>query len=156
MTALSPLQAKFRSDPEGYFATLLDRAERLFENGYRADAAAMPHVFIVRRGAGSSDPREGEGRYLVHAIKQTCSCPFFERQAVEPLCHDKTRVPCKHLLGLEALVKLTAEERKATRDLHRYYRLVAHWMGVLAERHRGEGSLRRDSVSLSSTKGIVQ
>lgn len=153
MNTLSSLQRTFLNDPEGYMTTLLRRAERLFDQGYRAEAASVPHVFVVTRKKRPADTPE-DGRYLVHAVQVTCTCPFFTRQAAEPLCHDGTPVPCKHLLGLQTLVRLTAEERKATRDLYAYYRLASHWMGVMAERHRTSIEFRRDSVSASSMKGV--
>jgi hypothetical protein len=134
-SSLSLQQRHYRANPDAFLSALRGRAERLFEDGYRVDAAAMPCVFVVRHGARGSDPHDAACRYLVHAVKGTCTCPFFTKQRLEPLTDDGSIIPCKHLLGLEDLVRLCSGLAKASGDLHHYYKLLGHWMKALAERH---------------------
>jgi hypothetical protein len=148
-SSLSLQQRHYRANRDAFLSVLRGRAERLFEDGYRVEAAAMPCVFVVRHSARGSDPRDAACRYLVHAVKGSCTCPFFTKQRVEPLTDDGSIIPCKHLLGLEELVRLCSGLAKASGDLHGYYKLLGHWMRVLAERHHPH-------LSLSGMKGSKQ
>ena len=74
-------------DEARLLANVNARAQRLFENGYRARWAG-PQTVQVRNGQGAI--------YHVDTIAHTCDCPFF--------CGWKGRHPCKHLLGWQRLL----------------------------------------------------
>lgn len=136
--ALSPVQRSYRQEPSTFLASVHARAESLFARGYRAKAARLPGLFQVLPENPKRAERNGspEG-YLVHAVKGTCSCPFFAKQEQgEWLEEDGSLVACKHLIGLEKLVRETAADCRSVGDLHGFYRLAAQWMEVLAERYR--------------------
>jgi hypothetical protein len=138
VASLSAVQRAYRQEPSQYLAMLHARAESLFEQGYRVRPGRMPGVFYVLPEDTKRAKRNGspEG-YLVHAVRLTCSCPFFAKQEQgEVLDEEGSYVHCKHLLGLEKLIKLTAAEHKANGEMYCYYRLIAQWWDVLAERHR--------------------
>ena len=61
------------------------RAQRLFEDGYRARRTG-PHSLAVRNGRGA--------RYEINTSDQSCDCPFFT----------KSGYACKHVLGWELLL----------------------------------------------------
>lgn len=61
------------------------RAQRLFEDGYRA-CWKGPHLLAVRSGLGAV--------YDVDTTAETCGCPFFV----------KSGHPCKHVLGWKMLI----------------------------------------------------
>ena len=69
-------------DEARLMANVNDRAQRLFENGYRARW----------REAGKLEVRNGKGTvYAVDTGAQTCDCPFYRAH--------QGRHPCKHGLG---------------------------------------------------------
>ena len=68
-------------------ANVNGRAQRLFEDGYRARW----------NGAGLLKIRSGKGAaYLVDTEAETCDCPFYRAH--------QGRHPCKHSLGWRLLV----------------------------------------------------
>ncbi len=74
-------------DEARLLANVNARAQRLFENGYRARRAGL-RIVQVRSGQGAT--------YRVDTVAHTCNCPFF--------CGWKGRFPCKHLLGWRRLL----------------------------------------------------
>ena len=96
---LSPVQRAYLLDQANFLAGLRHRAERLAADGYTVAPANRPHQFWV------VPPQRGEATaYLVDPIALTCTCPFFQRQAQEPLTSHVPPVPCKHLRGLAGLI----------------------------------------------------
>ena len=74
-------------DEARLMANVNDRAQRLFENGYRARW----------REAGKLEVRNGKGTvYAVDTGAQTCDCPFYRAH--------QGRHPCKHGLGWRRLL----------------------------------------------------
>ena len=72
-------------DEARLMANVNARAERLFEDGYRARWIG-PGLLAVRNGRGAA--------YEVDTVAGTCGCPFFLRGGHA----------CKHLLGWERLL----------------------------------------------------
>ena len=74
-------------DEARLMANVNDRAQRLFEDGYRARW----------NGAGMLEIRNGKGAaYLVDSETGTCDCPFYRAH--------QGRRPCKHCLGWARLL----------------------------------------------------
>ena len=74
-------------DEARLMANVNDRAQRLFEDGYRARW----------RGAGGLEVRNGKGEtYLVDSRAETCDCPFYRAH--------RGRHTCKHCLGWRRLL----------------------------------------------------
>ena len=72
-------------DEARLMANVNARAQRLFENGYRARWVG-PHVLAIRNDRGAV--------YRVDTQAETCDCPFFR----------KSGHPCKHSLGWRRLL----------------------------------------------------
>ena len=73
---LSASQKAYLDDPEGFINRLAARADNLFEDGYLAQITAETHVFeVINQGA------KHQHGYRVNALRGTCTCPFYERQA---------------------------------------------------------------------------
>ena len=72
-------------DEARLMANVNARAQRLFEDGYRA-CWTGPHLLAVRNSLGAV--------YQTDTQAQTCDCPFFARSG-----H-----PCKHSLGWRLLL----------------------------------------------------
>lgn len=154
-TSLTPRQQRYQSDPDGCLALLQGRADRLFEEGYTVSAAAIPLVFEVCHESRNSDSQAV--RYFVHALKRNCTCPFVTRQRVEPLTGDGSIVPCKHILGLERLVRRCVAHFKQVNDLYEYLRLLGHWTVVLAEQYRsGSSEYTPARLSVRSAAALPQ
>lgn len=131
---LSASQRAYLFNRENFLAGLRQRAATLFACGYTLWPTATPHVFVV-----TCPHKDGEKSYFVNAVTHTCTCPFLTRQKEgEPLTEDGTLLACKHLLGLRTLLRQMVQALKTEGDLNCYYRLRAHWLGVLAEKHRQE------------------
>lgn len=99
-------QFAYKTDRIGFLRRIKDRADTLWQDGYRAlvDPEAKPHVFLVWK--------ETEGLaagHKVNAAEGVCTCKFFTEQYQFPLDPDDPGkyIPCKHLKGLR---KLVAEE----------------------------------------------
>ena len=67
-------------------ANVNDRAQRLFEDGYRI-RSLDGNLHLIRSDHGAT--------YTLDRAEQSCTCPFFEK-------HDG-RYSCKHLLGWKKL-----------------------------------------------------
>ena len=72
-------------DEARLMANVNARAQRLFENGYRARWGG-PHLLAIRNDRGDV--------YRVDTETHTCDCPFFR----------KSGHPCKHSLGWRKLL----------------------------------------------------
>lgn len=104
MGDLTNTQAAYRlpQHHDDFLRRLNQRAADLWSDGYRAQATDLPPVFLVfQECEGEAEPTG----YQVDPLAQTCTCAFFRKQATEPLTEDGTRLPCKHLLGLQSLVQ---------------------------------------------------
>ena len=78
--------------------------------------------------------KDGEKSYFLNVTQRTCSCPFHREQREGRLfTEDGSIIPCKHMEGIEALVKQTIAELKDFGDLS-HYRLRASWLSVVAKR----------------------
>jgi len=74
-------------DEARLMANVNDRAQRLFEDGYRARW----------NGNGRLEIRSAKGAaYLVDTEAETCDCPFYRAH--------QGRHPCKHSLGWRRLI----------------------------------------------------
>lgn len=136
-TTLSNTQKAYRRDPKRFLLRLQLRAERLFENRYTVEATNRPHVFVV-----IFPERNTERLYFVDAWEQTCTCPFYLRQQEgETLTGDGSILACKHLIGLERLVKCCRAAWIESGDLQRGYRLWSHWLQTLWARKRRRGEI---------------
>lgn len=129
---LSPTQFAYLFHREAFLKRIEERANRLAEDGYSVQATETPCVFLILCPMRVNV-------YLVHALDQTCTCPFYAKQVRdEPLTHDGAIVPCKHLVGLKTLLRKT-RERLLQEDECEAYRLWAHTMAWRArERLREE------------------
>lgn len=107
---LTNTQAAYRFFNDRFTAGMEQRARELWANGYRVtpledtETAALPTTFLVYKENGDDLPAD-EAAYVVDPLAQTCTCAFFVNQKAEPLTETGEPVPCKHLLGLETLVK---------------------------------------------------
>lgn len=136
---MTPSERGYLFHRDAFLAGIKERGQRLFEDGYRAHATGEPGVFVV-----TLPWRDGERHYFVNALQQTCACPFHRPQREgRPLTDDGAIIPCKHLQGLETLVKKTVRELKEAGDLS-YFKLRASWIGVVAHRR---GSLLRPQAT---------
>jgi len=72
-------------DEARLMANVNDRAQRLFEDGYRARWVGL-HLLVVCNGRGAV--------YQLDTQAETCDCPFFR----------KSGHPCKHSLGWRRLL----------------------------------------------------
>ena len=68
-------------------ANVNDRAQRLFEDGYRIRSLDT-HRYLIRSDHGAT--------YTLDRAEKSCTCPFFEK-------HDG-RYSCKHVLGWKKLL----------------------------------------------------
>jgi hypothetical protein len=95
-------------DEARVLANVQARADRLFEDGYRARWIDSSLVEV--------DSPQGE-TYQIDTDTRTCDCPFFEKgKAQRRRGPDRT---CKHLLGLSKLLeKQDGEDWKKERRLH--------------------------------------
>lgn len=84
------------------------RAERLFDDGYTAEAADKTTV-IVKTPAGAM--------YAIDTRLKTCTCPFFVKW--------EGKFCCKHLLGYSALLLRQAAYERLT--ITRYKQFFALW-----------------------------
>ena len=112
MAGLTNTQAAYRFYNDRFMTGLQARAQNLWADGYRVmpleeeDYPAVPTTkFLVYKDDAAGDLPEDEAAYAVDPLGETCTCAFFVKQRTEPLREDEGRVPCKHLLGLDALVK---------------------------------------------------
>lgn len=94
-------------DEARLLANVNERAQRLFEDGYRIRCLDA-NRYLVRSQPGAT--------YTVDRLENTCSCPFFEKHG--------GRYPCKHTLGWR---KLLLTQRAAIA------RLSARWEAVERE-----------------------
>lgn len=105
---LSNTQAAYRFYNDRFMTGLQSRAQSLWNDGYRVapleDDDAPTTKFLVYKDDAENLP-EDEAAYMVDPLSETCTCAFFVNQKVEPLREDEGRVPCKHLMGLDTLVK---------------------------------------------------
>ena len=108
---LSNTQAAYRFYNERFMTGVQTRAQNLWADGYQVapleeeDYPAVPTTKFLVYKEDADDLPEDEAAYSVDPISETCTCAFFLKQKTEPLREDEGRVPCKHLMGLEALVK---------------------------------------------------
>lgn len=95
-------------------ANVRGRAQRLFEDGYRANTTETGLIEIHSPGGVDYD---------IDRKAKTCSCPFFVRiSQVKPI-GDPDRT-CKHLLGL---ARLLAEQKKQRDQVHLRRHNQAQW-----------------------------
>ncbi|MGC4044858.1 MAG: hypothetical protein QM758_13780 [Armatimonas sp.] len=88
-------------DEARMLANVRERAQRLFEDGYRANTLDSGLVEIYSPGGADYD---------IDRKRKTCSCPFFVRiSQVKPV--GDPDCTCKHLLGLAKL--FSAQKRQA-------------------------------------------
>ena len=110
-------------DEARLLANVNERAQRLYEDGYRIRCLDT-HRYLVRSEKG--------GTYTVDREADTCSCPFFEKHG--------GRYPCKHTLGWK---KLLLTQRAAIQALSARWESVPLQEGVLQavssqlQKHRG-------------------
>ena len=88
-------------------ANVNERAQRLFEDGYRIRSLDT-HRYLIRSERGAT--------YTLDCDEQSCTCPFFTKHG--------GRYPCKHTLGWR---KLLLSQRVALA------RLSARWEAVEQE-----------------------
>src|SRR5262249_38717710 len=74
-------------------ARVLDRANRLFQDGYRASYLPEDDVILITSDEGNT--------YRVGVVFEDCTCPFYAE-------HDY----CKHALGAQKLLRETVAEQK--------------------------------------------
>jgi hypothetical protein len=125
-------------DRANFLARLEKRAQSLYADGYAVAPTEKLHVYRVSYQDG-----DGEKAYRVDPIAQTCTCPCFRWQALEPLSEDGAVVICKHLRGLSGLISRTLTTLKERQEVRLYYLLAAHWAGTRA-RMRREGERATD------------
>jgi len=129
---LSPSQRAYLFNREQFLQGLKERSESLFADGYRVAETNCPHRFVVYCPC-----KEGEKTYFLDAISETCTCPFYTRQARgELIVEDGSILACKHLQGLSALVRHTRLAHFEEGYTGCGYRLWTHWIATLAERSR--------------------
>jgi hypothetical protein len=132
---LSPSQRAYLFNREQFLRGLQERAKSLFADGYRVAETHCAHRFVVYRPC-----KEGEKTYVVDALEQTCTCPFYTRQADgERIVEDGSILACKHLRGLGPLVRRTRLAHFEAGEIGCGYRLWAHWLAALAQRQRRRG-----------------
>ena len=110
MAGLSNTQAAYRFYNDRFMTGLQSRAQSLWNDGYRVtpleddEDDAPTTKFLVYKDDAENLP-EDEAAYAVDPLNETCTCAFFVNQKREPLREDEGQVPCKHLKGLDTLVK---------------------------------------------------
>jgi len=132
---LSSTQKAYREDPDGFLERLQARANSLYPDGYTVRPASEPHRFLVAH----TNPKDGVvTEYAVHAGEERCTCPFFARQANGERLADGggPLLPCKHLVGLPALVRETWRQHARDGDVQALTDLWRHWMVFVAARRR--------------------
>ena len=131
---LSSTQKAYREDPGGFVERLGARANSLYPDGYTVRPASEPHRFLVAH----TNPRDGTvTEYTVSAGEERCTCPFYARQANgERLADGGPLLPCKHLLGLPALVRETWRQHARDGNIQALTDLWRHWMVFVAARRR--------------------
>ena len=127
---LTPSERGYLFNRDAFLAGIKERGAKLFEDGYRVFATGEPCVFVV-----TVPYKYGEKLYFLNVAKGTCTCPFHREQETKPLTSDGSVIPCKHLEGIETLVRKTARELKEAGELS-YFKLRATWLDVLAHRRR--------------------
>ena len=135
---LTPSERGYLFNRERFLKGIKARGDALFDSGYRAHPTLWLGVFRL-----SVPSRYGEGgsgkTFLVNAGLGYCACPFYEEQADgKPLGSNGEIIPCKHLEGIEKLVRMSHEELKAKGDDSSCYLLRVNWISVLAVRRRRE------------------
>lgn len=142
---LSPSQLAFRKDPDGFLERLNARAKSLFQDGYSVRASGASHAFVVSHTA----PKDGKvSEYLVCPLQETCTCPFFARQAAgEHLGEDGALILCKHLLGLSELVRETRGKLASEKNLEALCALCRPWMETVSLKL----DLKREARSVDQT-----
>lgn len=135
---LSPAQKSYRDNPKGFLERLQARAVSLPLDGYTAYPADALHAFVVAPPPRPDEATDGPPTgYLVFPLQGACSCPFYARQqGGEYLGEDRVVIPCKHLLGLSALVRATCQRRAREGDIHACCHLWQHWMITQSKRRR--------------------
>ena len=132
---LSSTQKAYREDPDGFVERLRARADSLFADGYTVRPASEPHRFLVAH----TNPKDGVvTEYAVDAEEERCPCPFYARQANgERLAAEGgPLLPCKHLVGLPALVRETWRRHAREGNVGALTALWRHWMVFVAARRR--------------------
>ena len=132
---LSSTQKAYREDPDGFVERLGARANSLYPDGYTVRPASEPHRFLVAH----TNPKDGTvTEYTVSAWEERCTCPFFMRQANgERLAEGGgPLLPCKHLVGLPALVRETWRQHARDGNVQALTDLWRHWMVFVAARRR--------------------
>ena len=132
---LSSTQKAYREDPDGFVERLQARANSLYPDGYTVRPASEPHRFLVAH----TNPKDGTvTEYTVSAWEERCTCPFYARQAKgERLAEGGgPLLPCKHLLGLPALVRETWRQHARDGNVSALTALWRHWMVFVAARRR--------------------
>jgi hypothetical protein len=127
---LTPSERGYLFNRDSFLAGIHERGAKMFEDGYRVFATGEPCVFVV-----TVPQKWGEKLYFLNLVRQTCTCPFFREQERRPLTSDGSVIACKHLEGIETLVKKTARELKEGGNLS-YYKLRATWIDIVARRCR--------------------
>lgn len=110
-------------DEARLLANVNERAQRLYEDGYRIRSLDT-HRYLVRSVKG--------GTYTVDREADTCSCPFFEKHS--------GRYPCKHTLGWKKLLLTQRAMIHAT---------LSHWEAIPLQ----EGILQAVSAQLQQQGG---
>ena len=129
---LSPSQRAYLFHREEFLKGLQTRAESLFQDGYRVSETKCPHKFVIYYPC-----KEGEKTYFIDALAETCTCPFYARQARgEYIAEEGVILLCKHLRGLKELVCHTRRSHFKEGNTGCGYRLWLHWIATLAERTR--------------------
>lgn len=148
---LTPSERGYLFNRDSFLAGIKERGAKMFEDGYRVFATGEPCVFVV-----VVPHKWGEKLYFVNLAKQTCTCPFHREQERRPLTSDGSVILCKHLEGIELLVRKTAKELKEGGNLS-YYKLRATWIDIVATRRRNplpyEAELCREVAHVNERKG---
>lgn len=165
---LSASQKSYRDNPNGFLERLQARAASLSQDGYTAYPADAPHAFVVAPDGAKEGPPMG---YLVFPLLGACSCPFYARQREgEYLGEDRVVIPCKHLLGLSALVRATCQRHAREGDIHSCCLLWQHWMITQSKKRRERLELEKQeamrqlqhrralrvSAATTAKKGLVE
>ncbi|MGC4044732.1 MAG: hypothetical protein QM758_13145 [Armatimonas sp.] len=105
-------------DEARMLANVRERAQRLFDDGYRAKATDSGLIEIHSPGGADYD---------IDRKKKTCSCPFFVRISQVKPAGDPDRT-CKHLLGL---AKLLAAQKKQAQQLQIRRHNLTQWEALV-------------------------
>ena len=112
-------------DEARLLANVNERAQRLYEDGYRIRCLDA-HRYLIRSDKG--------GTHTVDREAHTCSCPFFEKHG--------GRYPCKHTLGWK---KLLLTQRAMI------HAKLSHWEAIPLQ----EGILQAVSAQLQRPGGTL-